>query len=85
MKADPEFKSRIQRVVTEHTAARHFMQGGVGVCVYIWVTGPGVTPNGNPSKRLVKSMFSSNSLDVVAFDAAVRQVDGYASHYINVD
>ena len=85
VRIDPTFKADIQRVVNAAEADDHFMNGGNGVCVYIWVTGPGVTPSGNRSKRLVKALFSSNSLDVVAFDAAVRKVDGYYSHYINVD
>ena len=82
----PKFKTAVYKVMAKHTATNHFMEGGNGVCCYVWVTGPGVTPKGNPSKKLVKSCFGSNSLDLTGTLAAdMKEIPGYVGHHVNID
>ena len=52
----PTFRAAVNTVLDKHTT-RHFMDGGKGVCCYVWVSGPAITPKGNPSKKLVKACF----------------------------
>ena len=84
----PKFMSEVCKTIENHESRKHFMEGGSGVSCFIWVTGPAITPKGNPSKKLAKSCFSSNSLDLrpeSGFDAAMRNIAGYRSHYVNID
>jgi len=82
----PEFKTAVYKVIAKHTTAKHFMEGGRGVCCYVWVTGPGVTPKGNKSKWLVKDCFGSNGLDLTGtLKADLKAIPGYVRHYINID
>ena len=83
----PTFKSAVYKTIQKHEDRRHYMEGGDGVCCFIWVTGPGITPKGNKSKRLVKACFSSNSLTLRggAFDMDLKAIEGYRSHYVNID
>ncbi len=82
----PTFKAAVYAVMAKHEARTHFMEGGRGVCCYVWVTGPAVTPKGNPSKRLVKACFSSNGLDLTGTLAAdMKAIPGYVGHYVNID
>ena len=59
----PKFKSAVHKVLAKHTT-RHFMEGGNGVCCYVWVSGPAITPKGNPSKKRVRDCFGSNGLNL---------------------
>jgi hypothetical protein len=82
----PTFKTAVHAVMAKHESTLHFMEGGTGVCCYVWVTGPGVTPKGNPSKKLVKACFGSNGLDLTGtFAADIRALPGYKAHYVNID
>ncbi len=82
----PKFKSAVYDVLAKHTAPTHAMGGGKGVSCFVWVTGPGVTPKGNPSKRLVKSCFPSNCLDLSgSLYEDMKALEGYRGHYVNLD
>ena len=81
----PKFKSAVNKAMAKHTA-RHFMEGGNGVCCYVWVSGPAITPKGNPSKKLVKACFGSNGLDLTGtLRADLKAIPGYVGHYVNID
>jgi len=82
------FTSAVHAVMQKHTARDHAFsgRGGKGVSCYVWITGPGVTPKGNPSKRLVKACFGSNCLDLTGtLGADLKAITGYRSHYVNLD
>ena len=82
----PKFKSAVHAVMAKHEATKHFMEGGNGVCCYVWVTGPGVTKTGKPSVYKVKACFGSNGLDLTgSFAADMKEVPGYVGHHINID
>lgn len=81
----PAFKTAVEKTIKEHEATRHFMEGGRGASCYIWVTGPGVTPKGNPSKRRFEFCVGSNCLDMKGIDAALAALPGYGGHHINLD
>jgi hypothetical protein len=83
---DPKFKSAVYEVIAKHTAPTHVMSGGKGVCCFVWVTGPAVTPKGNPSTKRVKACFSSNCLDLSGtFYDDMKDIPGYVGHYVNLD
>ena len=82
------FMKDVQAVMQKHTARHHAFSGhgGKGVSCYVWIIGPGITPKGNPSKRLVKACFGSNCLDLTGtLNADLKAITGYRSHYINLD
>ena len=83
----PKFKSEVNKALSSVTAQSHALNGGNGVCCFVWVAGPAVTPKGNPSKKLVKSCFSANCLDLTEgkLDAALKAIPGYHHHYVNLD
>jgi len=82
----PEFEKDVLKVIEEHTAPVHCFNGGNGVCCYVWVAGPGVTPKGNKSVYIVRKCFSSNCLDLTGtFDRKLKATEGYHSHYVNFD
>ena len=81
----PTFKKAVYEVMAKHEG-RHFMEGGNGVCCYVWVVGPGITPKGNPSKKLVRACFGSNGLDLTGTLADdLKAIPGYRRHWINID
>ena len=82
----PTFKTAVHTVMNKHEATSHFMEGGMGVCCYVWVTGPAITPKGNPSKKRVKACFGSNGLDLTgSFAEDLKEIPGYVRHHINID
>lgn len=82
----PTFKTAVQAVMQKHTAYNHAFSGGKGVSCFVWVVGPGITPKGNPSKKLVKAVFGSNCLDLTGTLADdLKQIPGYVQHWINID
>ena len=82
----PKFKSAVHKAMAKHEASKHYIEGGNGVCCYVWVTGPGVTPKGNKSVYVVKACFGSNGLDLTGnFDEDLQKIPGYVRHHINID
>jgi|SaaInlV_165m_DNA_2_1040747.scaffolds.fasta_scaffold04658_9 hypothetical protein len=82
----PKFKTAVHKVMAKHTAKSHFMEGGKGVCCYVWVSGPGVTPKGKPSVYKVKDCFGSIALDLTGtLDADLKAIPGYVGHHIYID
>ena len=79
----PKFSTAVSKVIHEHEAQSHFMEGGNGVSCFIWVTGPSAC-----GKGMVKNCLSSNNLNLRVeggFDAAMRSIPGYHTHYVNID
>lgn len=82
----PQFKTAVHTVMQKHTVNRHAFDGGNGISCFVWVSGPAVTPKGNPSKKLVKACFSSNCLDLTGtFATDLKAIPSYVGHYINFD
>ena len=81
----PKFKAAVHKVMQKHTATKHAFDGGTGISCFVWVSGPAVTPKGNPSVYKVKNCFGSNGLDLTGFDADLKALPGYVGHYINFD
>ena len=83
----PKFKMAVSKVINKYQAKACYIDGGSGVFCYLWITGPGVTPKGNPSKRLVKACFPTGCITLSGghFDAALEAIPGYYSHYVNID
>ena len=82
----PTFKKAVHEVMAKHTAHRHAFEGGKGICCYVWVVGPGITPKGNPSKKLVRACFGSNGLDLTGtLVDDLKAIPGYHRHWINID
>ena len=67
-----EFRNAVYRVIEAHQAP-HFMDGGKGVCCYVWVNG---------------QCFSGGSLRNAGdetFREALKTVPGYMHHHVNID
>ena len=84
----PKFKSAVAKVINKHTARHHAFSGGggLGISAYVWVSGPAVTPKGNPSKKRVKACFGNNCLDLTGtLGDDLKAIPGYVGHYVNFD
>ena len=82
----PTFKTAVHKVMQKHTAHRHAFEGGKGICCFVWVVGPAITPKGNPSKKKVRACFGSNGLDLTGTLADdLKAIPGYQRHWINID
>lgn len=72
IKATPAYKmSDVSKVLQKFRTPKHFMQGGEGVCCYIWLNG-----------QLVSS---ENCIRLGGLDAALRAVQGVHTVKINLD
>ena len=66
----PRFRANVYEVIQDNTVA-HYLNGGTGICGFVWVTGPGLTAKGRPSGYLVEDCFPVNSLDCSTFPATL--------------
>ena len=62
----------IDDVIQKHTASKHAVDGGNGICCYVWVNGECVA--------------GSNSLDLTGgFEKELREVNGVHTVKIKID
>jgi len=59
-------------------------KGGAGLSCFVWVTFDVSLPGDKRINR-VKFCVSGNSVDTRKVDAALLDIPGYVSHYINLD
>ncbi len=82
----PKFKTAVHKVLKKHSTHKHYMEGGNGVCCYVWASGPGVTPKGNPSVYKVKALIGGYDLDLTGtLNEDLKAIPGYVGHKINID